>query len=209
MTIQSLLYTIPAALIAISFHEFAHGFVSDRLGDPTPRSYGRLSLNPLAHLDPIGTICLILFRFGWAKPVMVNPNYYKNRKAGMVLVGLAGPVMNFIIALVSAIIMQIIINLTGGYVGNVVYAIFQFLNVLYIINIGLGVFNLIPFPPLDGAKVLGGLLPERVYFGLMRYERYGQFIIFALLATGALNIPLSMLRSGVDTVIWGIVNYLV
>ena len=99
--LSSLVYSIPALLIALTLHEFAHGWVSDKLGDPTPRRNGRLSLNPLHHLDPLGTLSLFLFRFGWAKPVMVNPNYYQNKKQGMVNVALAGPMMNYLLAFIS------------------------------------------------------------------------------------------------------------
>lgn len=209
INIESLVYTIPAALIAITLHEYAHGYVSYKLGDPTPKQMGRLSLNPFAHLDPIGTLCLIFFHFGWAKPVCVNPYYYKDQKKGMVLVGLAGPLMNFILAFISALFMAIIIKKTGGYVGNFSYYLFNFLNVCYVLNIGLGVFNLIPFPPLDGAKIVGGLLPEHIYFNFMKYERYGQLIVFGLLAFGALDKPLAILRSGVDWIIWGITNLII
>ena len=209
INIESLVYTIPAALIAITLHEYAHGYVSYKLGDPTPKQMGRLSLNPFAHLDPIGTLCLIFFHFGWAKPVCVNPYYYKDQKKGMVLVGLAGPLMNFILAFISALFMAIIIKKTGGYVGSFTYYLFNFLNVCYVLNIGLGVFNLIPFPPLDGAKIVGGLLPEHIYFNFMKYERYGQLIIFGLLAFGALDKPLAILRSGVDWIIWGITNLII
>lgn len=209
INIESLVYTIPAALIAITLHEYAHGYVSYKLGDPTPKQMGRLSLNPLAHLDPIGTLCLVFFHFGWAKPVCVNPYYYKNPKKGMILVGLAGPLMNFILAFVSALFMAIIMKKTGGYVGSFTYYLFNFLNVCYVLNIGLGVFNLIPFPPLDGAKIVGGLLPDHIYFNFMKYERYGQLIIFGLLAFGALDKPLAILRRGVDWIIWGITNLII
>ena len=112
--IPTLVYTVPAVLIAISLHEFAHGWASWKLGDPTPRATGRLSLNPLRHLDPIGTLCLLVFHFGWAKPVMVDPRYYKNRKRGMVLTALAGPGLNFLISLVCTLGMGLILRLTGG-----------------------------------------------------------------------------------------------
>lgn len=125
--IPILVYTVPAVLIAISLHEFAHGWASWKLGDPTPRATGRLSLNPLRHLDPIGTLCLLVFHFGWAKPVMVDPRYYKNRKRGMVLTALAGPGMNFLISLVCTLGMGLILRLTGGYVGAVVRYIYYLL----------------------------------------------------------------------------------
>lgn len=113
-----LLYSIPAVLIAISMHEFAHGFVSYKLGDPTPKMDGRLSLNPFRHLDLMGTLCLLVAGFGWAKPVMVNPEYYKNKKRGMVLVALAGPAMNFLLAFLFLFLYYLIWKLAGGYSGT-------------------------------------------------------------------------------------------
>lgn len=182
---NELFYTIPAVLIAIVTHEWAHGFISYKLGDPNPKYDGRLSLNPLKHLDPVGTICLLFFHFGWAKPVQVNPNYYKNKKMGMVLTALAGPAMNFIIAFISIIFMLIFMNLyfnTGG--NTVLFYIFKVFQYISIISIGLGVFNLIPIPPLDGSKILFAVLPESSYFAYMQYERYGMIILVALLAFG-------------------------
>ena len=149
--IRELLYTIPAILIAITAHEFAHGYVSYRLGDPTPKREGRLTLNPFAHLDFWGTICLLLFRMGWAKPVRINTAYYKNRKKGIILVSLAGPCMNYLV----------------GFLGMLLYGVFYqngssimlWFYYLAVINIGLGTFNLIPLPPLDGSNVLQELIP--------------------------------------------------
>lgn len=204
--IYELIYTIPAVLIAISMHEFAHGYMSYRLGDPTPGQTGRLSLNPLAHLDLVGTLCLLIFHFGWAKPVQVNPYYYRDRKKGMLMVALAGPVMNFIIAFLSIFLMGIIIKITGGYGGQFVEYIFNLLNFLYIINIGLGVFNLIPIPPLDGSKVLAAILPEEKYFSYMRYERYGGIILIGLLYLGVLDKPLGNVRSIIHGLMSSIVS---
>lgn len=177
-------------LIAISMHEFAHGYVSWKLGDPTPKQSGRLSLNPFAHLDPVGTLCLLLFHFGWAKPVGVNPWYYKNRKQGMVLVSLAGPLMNFLVALASTILLGLTLKLTGGR-GMIAGILYQLLLNIVLVNIGLGLFNLIPIPPLDGSKVLGAVLPERYYFGYMRFEQYGTIVLMLLLVSGFLDRPLN------------------
>lgn len=206
MDVKELIYFIPAILIAVSLHEFAHGYVSYKLGDPTPKATGRLSLNPLAHLDPVGTLCLLLFYFGWAKPVQVNPYYYKDKRKGMALVGLAGPMMNFLIALICAFAMEIILKMTGGYAGDVTVFIFKLFQYTYTISIGLGVFNLIPFPPLDGSKIVGALLPEEKYFKYMKYERYGQLILFGLLMSNLLDRPLDMVIKAINGVMWGIVN---
>lgn len=206
--IYQLIYTIPAVLIAISMHEFSHGYVSYRLGDPTPKQSGRLSLNPFAHLDLVGTLCLLVFHFGWAKPVLVNPYYYRERKKGMIMVALAGPVMNFSIAFISVFFMGMIIKATGGYAGSFLQYLFRFLNYLYIINIGLGVFNLIPIPPLDGSKVLGAILPEDVYFKYMRYERYGTIVLMVLLYIGVMDVPLDAVRGVIDSIMNTIVGFI-
>lgn len=206
--ISQLIYTLPAVLIAISMHEFAHGYVSYRLGDPTPKHMGRLSVNPLAHLDPVGTICLLVFHFGWAKPVGVNPYYYKDRKKGIVMVALAGPIMNFLIAFISIVFMGLILKITGGYGGTFIRYIFSFLNYLFIINIGLGVFNLIPVPPLDGSKVVGAVLPSDKYFKYMQYERYGTIILLGLLYLNILDLPLIIVRNGLSKFMWTIVSFI-
>jgi len=188
-----LIYTIPAVIIAISLHEAAHGLISYKLGDPTPKKDGRLSLNPLKHFDPIGTLCLIFFHFGWAKPVMVNPYYYKNKKQGMVLVALAGPFMNFLIAFISIFLINIIS--TTIFTNRIFIHLYIFLIYLATINIGLGIFNLVPVPPLDGSKVLGAVLPNDKYFKYMHYEQYGMIVLVILLFAGILDKPFSLASS--------------
>lgn len=173
------LYIIPCVLIAIIFHELAHGLVSYWLGDPTPKENGRLSLNPLRHIDPIGLLCLVIFRVGWAKPVVVNSQYYKNRRLGMFLVAMAGPLTNFIIAFISFLIMGLAIRFSIPVLNDDVMQ--TFFSFLAIINIGLGVFNLIPIPPLDGSRMLGACLPVDAYISYMKFERYGFYIILGLL----------------------------
>lgn len=201
---NSLIYIVPAALIAIVLHEFAHGFVSHLLGDPTPKEGGRLSLNPLKHLDPIGTICLIFFKFGWAKPVMVNPRYYKNPKTGMVLVALAGPFMNLLIAFLCVFGLGIYVKTGGSYYIEFNSYFITFIQFLIVINIGLGVFNLIPFPPLDGSKILGAIFPENVYFKIMAYEQYGMIVLLLLLSTNLLTKPLVYLQEGIFDAFWNL-----
>lgn len=192
--IQLLLYTAPATLIAITAHEFSHGLVSYWLGDPTPKKDGRLSLNPLHHLDLIGTICLLVFRFGWAKPVMVNPQYYKRPKQGMALTALAGPFMNFLLAFLFLGAYVGLYRLGEGQSEGVLGYLTLLAQYTAIMNIGLGVFNLIPLPPLDGSKILGAILPQRIYFQIMRYERYGGLLMIVLLYTGILSKPLAVVR---------------
>ncbi|MCI6716692.1 MAG: site-2 protease family protein [Bacilli bacterium] len=178
------LYIVPAALIAIILHELAHGLVSFWLGDPTPKETGRLTLNPLKHLDPIGALCLIFFHFGWAKPVIINPSYYKNKKVGMTLVALAGPIMNFIIMIISFVIIGITyaIQYHNKLEYNLVFEfIYKFFSYLAILNIGLGVFNLIPVPPLDGSKAIGIVLPKGAYEEYMGYQKYGTFFMMGIM----------------------------
>lgn len=197
-TISNLIYTIPAVLIAIVLHEWAHGFISYKLGDPSPKAEGRLSLNPLKHLDPIGTLCLLFFRFGWAKPVQVNPNYYKDRKMGMMWTALAGPIMNFVISFIAIFIVMIGLK----FFPNLLYSdlgfyIYNVLLVTSFLSISLGVFNLIPIPPLDGSKILFAILPEDMYFAYMKYERYGMILLVILLYSGVFSMILSPLTTGI------------
>ena len=173
------LYIIPAALIAIMCHELTHGLFSYLQGDPTPKEQGRLSLNPAKHLDLFGTLCLIFLGFGWAKPVQVDPRYYKNPKWGMALVAVGGPLANFVIAFLSGLILTLI----EFYVpySDFSMILYNFFLYLIIINVGLGLFNLIPIPPLDGSKIIGAILPENSYHQYMKYQKYGMFFIIGLL----------------------------
>ncbi len=187
--ISRVLLNIPITLLALTVHECAHGWVSTKLGDPTPRYQGRLTLNPLAHLDPVGTLLMILTGFGWARPVQVNPNYYKNTKKGMALVAAAGPLSNFILAVIGTFIFMAIAIIglftsAGGSFLNIVYTV---LNRFILLNINLMVFNLIPIPPLDGAKVLGMFLPNEAYYKMLQYERYSMLLIMLLSFTGMLD----------------------
>jgi Zn-dependent protease len=181
--INQLILWLPAVLIALTFHEYAHGLVADWLGDPTPRYQGRLSLNPLVHLDPLGFILLLLVHFGWAKPVQVNPlNFRGDRYRGMVLVGLAGPAMNLLVAFTATLITTLAIPAGGGgYLPEIMIGII-------FINIYLAVFNLIPIPPLDGSQVLAGLLRNS---GLVyTLQRYGYIVLIVLIFTGIVGIVL-------------------
>lgn len=177
--IMNVLYTLPAILIALTFHEFSHGYVAYKLGDSTAKDQGRLSLNPIKHIDPMGFFVLLFFRFGWAKPVPYNPTYFKNRKKGTLLVALAGPLSNLILAFIS---ISLILILRPQNI--IVYTI---LNLLVFYNTIFAIFNLIPIPPLDGSKIFASLLPTKQELLFWRYERYGYPLLLILIVTGLLN----------------------
>ena len=199
------LIMIPIVLIALTFHEFCHGLVSSKLGDPTPRLTGRLTLNPLAHLDPIGTLLMIFTGFGWAKPVQINPGYYKKAKWGMALTALAGPISNFVLAFAAMLVYTIIhiINLKTGVFAGAMYQISYFVLLFAQVNLCFMVFNLIPIPPLDGSRVLGLFLSTSAYFKLQRFERYSMILIIVL---SFLNVFSVVIGTGVNFVLDGIIN---
>lgn len=181
----------PIILFSLVIHEFAHGFVSVKLGDPTPRWQGRLTLNPLAHLDPLGTLMLILtmikgFGFGWAKPVQINPNYYKNPMKGSMLVALAGPASNFVLALIFGLPLRLFnagllrVPFNPDFLGLII----KFFYIGLLLNLSLAFFNLIPIPPLDGSRLVRYFLRGRAFEIYSNLERYGFFILFGFLLIG-------------------------
>ena len=193
---SELIFRLIAVILALTFHEFSHGLAAYLMGDDTARSQGRLTLNPLKHIDIFGCIMLLLVGFGWAKPVGVNPMRFKNPKAGMAITALAGPVSNFILAFIFYVLALVVqINATGanGQIGQTAIAVITFFSVCISMNIGLGIFNMIPVPPLDGSRVVTAFLPDRMYFGIMRYERYIMIGLMALLFLNVLDVPLSFL----------------
>ncbi len=211
------IYALPAILISLSFHEMSHGYASYRLGDPTAYRLGRVTLNPLKHLDPIGTLLLVAsmfsgFGFGWAKPVPIDPTYYRNARRDTVLVSLAGPVSNLLLAFIFSFPMAIIGAKNGFSTGDILGSnyifsgfswqaiLFNISSYFYMINIGLATFNILPIPPLDGSKVLTAVLPTDLYFKLMQYERYiGLFFLFVILwKPGVLYTVLTPFRSAVE-----------
>jgi Zn-dependent protease len=171
-----------AMLTALPFHEFAHAWTANKLGDSTARFQGRLSLNPLRHLDPIGSLMMIVFGFGWAKPVPINPYNFRKPKRDMAISSLAGPVSNLLLGLVCMLIYKILTIASwyvSGFGAEILANLTNIFRIMISLNIGLAVFNLLPIPPLDGSRILGIVLPERTYFELMKYER---FIMLALMA---------------------------
>ena len=196
----SLLMSLPAVLIAITFHEFAHAFVTDKLGDDTPRRQGRLNLNPFSHLDPIGTIMLIFAGFGWGKPVEINPrNFNRNVKMNVAeaMVAAAGPIMNFIIAIIFSVIYAIIFKFASSFmVTQTGMIITLMLQSCVIMNLGLGIFNLIPLPPLDGSKIVLSFLPYNAKNWVQQYGQYFYIAFVIIWITGIAGIIISPLISG-------------
>jgi len=190
--ITQLIILAPPLLLALTVHEFAHGYIAYRLGDPTAKSQGRLTLNPLKHLDPIGTIAFFFIKFGWAKPVPVNPAYFKNPKKDMLWVALAGPATNFILAIISAVIVKFIWMLASMLpYSTTAEAILVPLNGMLIasvwINLVLCIFNFLPIPPLDGSRILTGILPNELARSYLKVERYGFIIVLILAFSGVLS----------------------
>lgn len=190
------LFTLPAVLIAITFHEYAHAWVADKLGDETPSMQGRLTLNPLSHMDPVGFILLLFAGFGWGKPVEINTrNFNRNVsiEKGEILVSLAGPVMNFILAIIFAIILGIVYmfapsSFFATTIGSLVYILLQ---ECVVINIGLGVFNLLPLPPLDGSKIFINLFPYNARRWIMEHEQIFYYAFLIIWITGIASIIIS------------------
>ena len=174
----SALMRLIAVFLCLTVHETCHGLAAYALGDPTAKREHRLSLNPLHHIDWVGLACMLVLGFGWAKPVPVDMRYFKNPKAGMALTALAGPVSNFLLALLAISGMWLLSVLAP--VNAFVIWFFSFLMNLAVLSIGLGLFNLIPIPPLDGSKILFSFLPEKAYYTLMRYERYGMLVMLLI-----------------------------
>ena len=195
------LFTVVAALICLTVHELCHGAVAYRLGDPTAKNAGRLTLNPIRHIDPLGLILMITAHVGWSKPVPVDPRYFMEPKKGMALTALAGPVSNFLLAWVFLLAANGTMFLTSrldwsqtprwAFWG--LFYLFEFLINATVLSVGLGIFNLFPIPPLDGSKVLFSVLPDKTYVTILRYERFGMLIMLAAVWLGWLDRPLTYL----------------
>lgn len=182
----------PPLLLALTLHEYAHGYVAYRLGDPTARDAGRLTLNPLSHLDPIGTIAFFFIKFGWAKPVPVNPYYFRNPRKDMLWVALAGPITNLLLAVASALLLRAMIGTAtlipeSAMLAAILVPLFNMLVASVWINLVLCIFNFLPIPPLDGSRILTGLLPENLARTYASFERYGFIVILILAFSGVLG----------------------
>jgi Zn-dependent protease len=180
-------YRVPAILICLTVHEFAHGFAAFLLGDTRAKEDGRLSLNPIRHIDPIGFICLLLFRFGWAKPVMVDAYNFKDPKNDMAITAFAGPLSNLVTAFVGFLIVVPMEILYTGQSAIVEYLYIFLVYYLIPYNIAIAIFNMLPLPPLDGSKVFGVALPEHLYFKMMQANRIGFVILIILVFTNAIS----------------------
>ncbi len=204
-----LITILPAVLLALTFHEVAHGYVAYKLGDPTAKAFGRLTLNPLKHLDPVGAILMLVAGYGWAKPVPVNARYFKNPKKGMALTALAGPLTNLVLGLVSTFLYALFYVLffeqyyAVSYLGDTGIAnLLAFLVILFfgnfaMLNVSYAIFNLFPVPPFDGSRILLLFLPEKWYFAVMRYEKVLMIIVLVGMASGILWTPIEAVINAV------------
>ena len=200
---QGYLLTALVALLAIVCHECAHGWVSYKLGDPTAKNAGRLTLNPLKHIDPIGILCMVLFRVGWAKPVPINPYYYRDRKKGIIYVSIAGPATNFILAFISLLIEGLLLKYSPSHNANWIFC--QLCYYSAVVNISLGLFNLVPIPPLDGSRVVGALFPKAAAF-YRKYQQHWRWVLLICVVTGLLSKPLGLLNNMLLNGMWKVVS---
>ncbi len=211
-TLIELLFVIPCVMIALTVHEVAHGYMAFKLGDPTARNLGRLTLNPLKHIDPIGTLCMVLFHFGWARPVPINSRHFKKPRRDMALTAAAGPLSNIIMAFAGVLVRQILIVIFDAFPAHsqftayIQYAAVTLATYFHLLNLSLGLFNLIPVPPLDGSRIFLVFLPAKYYFGIMKYERYIQLALLVLLWTNIITVPLSTLVNLISRGMMFIVN---
>lgn len=196
--LQETLLTLPGLILALTVHEYSHAKASDRLGDPTPERQGRLTLNPFAHMDVMGTICLLFGGFGWGKPVEIDPSYYRNPARDSAIVAAAGPISNFILAFILFIVMALMI-IFCPFTNYAILLIYKIVGFAAYTNLGLGLFNLLPLPPLDGSKILRYFLKGRALEFMYTLERYSTIIILVLFITGLPNMILNPLIDWIST----------
>ncbi len=206
------LLTLPAILIALTVHEICHGYAAYKCGDPTARMTGRLSFNPLRHLDPAGFLLLLFFGFGYAKPVLINPRNFRKPRRDTAIVSLAGPLSNLLMAFFAVLVFQLyyifgipaLLSANTQFALNFATAVYNFLLAFCTINLGLFVFNMIPLPPLDGSKVLLSILPQKVSFKVRRYEQYSQILLFVLLFLGAFS---GFISNAIYTILYWFIDF--
>lgn len=210
--LPTLLLSLPAVLISLSVHESAHGYVANKLGDPTAKNLGRITLNPMKHFDLLGFLSMVIFRVGWANPVPINARNFKNPRRDMAISAAAGPLSNLCLAFIFAILLKIS-NVAYGFItftSETAFFVMYLLEIMLlsgvVLNINLMIFNLIPIPPFDGSRILYVFLPTELYFKVMRYERYIMIAFILLFATGALSGPLSFLTNLLTNLIFRILG---
>lgn len=209
----SLVLTLPGVIIAITFHEYAHAFAADKLGDDTPRNQGRLTLNPLSHIDPVGIVLLIFANFGWGKPVQINPRNFRrdiSMSKGEAIVSIAGPAMNFILAIIFSIIYCIVYKFaeTQFIMSTLGYCILLAIQYTIMLNVGLGVFNLLPLPPLDGSKIFKNFMSYNVRNWIEEHEMIFYYIFLAIWITGLASVIISPVINWIYSGIFNLVALL-
>jgi len=208
-TILNMILIIPGMLLAFTFHEYAHAYVADKLGDKTPRFQGRLTLNPISHIDPIGFVAVLLFSFGWAKPVQTNPSAYKNYYKDDLKVSLAGPIANFLIAIVMAVILGIFVRFAYGSLPEALAGVLlTMIRLAVVINVNIGLFNLIPIPGLDGFSLFRDLKPNTFHKYEEKFYQYQMLIMLGLIFIGGkiIQIPAGFILKGLMSLAFQVVN---
>ena len=198
--VVSLISSLVVVFLTLPIHEWAHGVIATKLGDPTPRYQGRLTLNPFAHIDYLGALCIILFGIGWAKPVQINPHNFRNPKVGMAITAFAGPAANIVVATISLLFANAV-GAFGTAMGVAALYIYMFFVSIAQINVFLAVFNFIPVPPFDGSRILFAILPDRYYWRVMQHERLLMFAMLLIIATDVLDVPLAIASNAILNVI--------